>query len=157
MKIGCGIIILFILAGCSHSEHNAMIRESNDGRLEAYGKALSMQTTEGGRMALTLTYALGVGQQQYIAPETFLTYATGLFPYASLLTNMWYMGHSQRDDSPSYAVDGAFNSINITNESNSRNTSSSNHDSGNTFDYVDSPMGDGNMEWYQANPWTYER
>ncbi|RLF63765.1 MAG: hypothetical protein DRN30_06165, partial [Thermoplasmata archaeon] len=60
------IAATLLMSGCSHLEHNQMIRESNNGRLEAYGKALAMQTTEGGRMALTITYALGVGQQDYV-------------------------------------------------------------------------------------------
>ena len=153
------IVMLLTVTGCSHLEHNQMIRESNNGRLEAYGKALAMQTTEGGRMALTITYALGVGQQDYVRPETFLTYATGLMPYANLFMNMWYLGNGQGDNSPTYHVEGANNSMYVTNESKSRNTAiddsynTHHEDSYNTLD--NSPTGSNTVDWSQSNPVTY--
>ena len=153
------IAMLLTVTGCSHADHNQMIRESNNGRLEAYGKALAMQTTEGGRMALTITYALGVGQQDYVRPETFLTYATGLMPYANLFMNMWYLGNGQGDNSPTYHVEGANNSMYVTNESKSRNTAiddsynTHHEDSYNTLD--NSPTDSNTVDWSQSNPVTY--
>ncbi len=159
MRIGCGIIVMFLLTSCSHMEHNKMIQESNNGRLEAYGKALSMQTTEGGRMALTLTYALGVGRQDYVKPETFLTYATGLMPYANLFMNMWMIGNTGNNDSPTYHVEGAYNDLYVTNEYSSRNTAiddsynTHHEDSYNTWD--DSPTDSNTIDWTQSNPVAY--
>jgi len=109
-----------------------MIKESNDGRMKAYGEALAMQTTEGGRLALTLTYALGVGRQDYVKPETFLTYATGLMPYANLFMNMWMIGNTSGDSSPTYHVEGSNNYLGVTNERDSRNSATSNENAYNT-------------------------
>jgi len=110
-------------------------------------------------MALTITYALGVGQQDYVRPETFLTYATGLMPYANLFMNMWYLGNGQGDNSPTYHVEGANNSMYVTNESKSRNTAiddsynTHHEDSYNTLD--NSPTGSNTVDWSQSNPVTY--
>ncbi len=126
MRVGCGIIILFFLASCSHRDHNLMIQEANHGRLEAYGTALAKQRTEGGRMALTLTYALGVGQQKYVEPETPLTYAKGLLPYARLFMDMWMWGESGNDGNTTYHVEGSNNYLGVTNDSGTKNTAYSN-------------------------------
>jgi len=84
-----GLAVL-LLSGCSHKEYNAFVSEQNNSRMEAYGKAMSLQTTEGGRLAVALTYALGVGQQQLARNETALDYMKAFVPYANMIMPLAY-------------------------------------------------------------------
>ncbi len=86
------VTVLVTLIGCSHSEYNAMVAADAIQAQQAFGKALAIQTTEGGRTAVTLTYALGVGRPQYQRDDTVLDYANAFLPYANLFTQLYMYG-----------------------------------------------------------------
>ncbi len=90
MKTVIAVAILAMLFGCSHKDYNTMVMAQNNERLQAYGKAMSIQTTEGGRLAIALTYALGVGRQQLSRDETALDYMKAFVPYANMLMPFAY-------------------------------------------------------------------
>ncbi len=91
-KILLLILILFFFSGCSHSEYNSMVAADAIQAQQAFGKALAIQTTEGGRTAVTLTYALGVGRPAYQRDDTVLDYANAFLPYANLFTQLYMYG-----------------------------------------------------------------
>lgn len=124
------LALLITLSSCGFKEHNQLIADSNNTRLAAYGDAMAKQTSEGGRMAVALMYATGAGMQNFVRPETVLDYANGLLPYANLFMQ-WY-GWGNTKNSPTYHVEGANNSMYVTNESESRNTNTRNDNAYNT-------------------------
>jgi len=160
MKTVFVVVLACFLYGCADfKEHNQMIKDSNVSMFTAYGNAMARQKSEGGRMAVQSAYLMRVGQQPYQRPETFLDYSTGLLPYANLFMNAYGLWGNVTDDSPTYKVEGAYNSLYVTNESDSRNTSADDSyntrhkDSYNTLD--DSPTDSNTVDWNQANPVAY--
>jgi len=84
-KLGCAIIVIFMLAsGCAHKEYNDRVAASNASMFEAYGNAMSLQSTEGGRLALAIAYSTGAGRAQFQREDTVLDWTQGLLPFAAL-------------------------------------------------------------------------
>lgn len=123
-------ILLALLTGCGFDKYNDKVASSNLAMLTAYGDAMAKQTTEGGRIAVALIFASGQGRQKFARPETALDYANGFLPYANLFMQ-WY-GWGVNKNSPTYHVEGANNDLWVTNEIDSRNTSTRNDNAYNT-------------------------
>lgn len=119
-KIGLGVALLALLAGCSgHAEYNSFLAAEAAASRAAFAEGMAIQTTEGGRIALSITYALGVGKPAYQRDETIIDYSQVLLPWAQLiLTGGWNFGeidssykYNVEDQGTMVIYDSSFNSL----------------------------------------------
>ncbi len=83
-KLGCAIIVFFFLSGCAHDKYNDRVAATNASMFEAYGQAMALQKTEGGRLALAIAFSTGAGRAQFQREDTVLDWTQGLLPFAAL-------------------------------------------------------------------------
>jgi hypothetical protein len=96
------LVILIAVSGCSFKEFNAQVERQNHDRFLAFSQGMAMQTTEGGRLALSLMYATGAGQQALVRPETARDYIGPINALvAPWIPLIWHHGS---DDDTSQAI-----------------------------------------------------
>lgn len=81
------LLLALSLAGCAdYKDLNQMIDSGNTNRLKVFGEALAKcgdnQACSG---MLGMAFASGMGQQQFIKPQTALDWAVAMSPYANTL------------------------------------------------------------------------
>jgi len=97
------LLVLLAVSGCTYDKYNSMVMRQNQLLLAQFGEALSKQTSEGGRLAVTLLFATGAGRQTLARPETAATYLpminSAILPWITLFHH-----HSDDDVNQSYAA-----------------------------------------------------
>jgi hypothetical protein len=92
---------LLVLGGCaSHEETNMLIAQANTDRYTAFTKGMNSATTEGARIAIAMSYASGMGMQEFFRPETARDYMVAGIPYISLAMGLFSGQIGDRSDSP---------------------------------------------------------
>lgn len=85
IRLGCGILVLFFLVGCSHKATNEMILANNGLAIQNIAQALSEAETPEAVVAMSILFATGAGQQKIVRGETALDYINGIVPLANVL------------------------------------------------------------------------
>ena len=73
-RLIAGVLCLLMLSACSYKEYNAQVERMNMTRFRAFADGLAKQKSEAGRMAVTMAFMTGVGQQTLAKPETVADY-----------------------------------------------------------------------------------
>jgi hypothetical protein len=93
---------LLTLGGCaSHKETNLLIAQANTDRYIAFTEGMNGATTEGARIAIAMSYASGMGMQEFFRPETAKDYMVAGIPYISLAMGLFSGQIGDRTSSPS--------------------------------------------------------
>lgn len=128
------IVLAVALTGCAADikKHNDMVQQANRDRQEHMATALSNAKTSEAVVAMSILFAVGAGQQTFVKPDTPLDYMRASLPIANLFMQGFQLYKTADKAQPTYNLEGAGNTMYVTNEKNSRNTSTLNRDSFNT-------------------------
>ena len=90
------ICVAVVLTGCGFKDYNTAVQQDNQARVKAFGEAMSKQTTEGGRLAVAIIFATGMGQIPLAKPETAATYIPLVSSVVSPFIPLFYGGNRHK-------------------------------------------------------------